>query len=113
MTGQTPGRRALLFVDNASSHGTPTNPPELQHAKLEFLPKNTTPLLQPLDPGMIACIKKHYKSLIAKRVVNLVDSGYTDNPYKVDVRKRRDVDTTYLDSRATRHHLQLLEKVSV
>ena len=86
MIGQTLDRCALLFADNVSSQGAPTNLPLLQHIKLEFLPKNTTSLLQPLDLGMIACIKKRYKSLIAKRVVNLVDSGYIDNLYKVDIR---------------------------
>ena len=86
MIGQTSGRLALLFVDNASSHGTPTNLLPLQHIQLEFLPKNTTPLLQTLDLGMIACIKKSYKSMIAKWAVNLIDSGYIDNPYKVDIR---------------------------
>ena len=84
--GQAPGRRDILFVDDASSHGTPTNLPELQHTKLEFIPYNTTPLLQRLDLGMVACIKKSYKSIIANKAVNLVDSGYLDSPYKIDIR---------------------------
>ena len=81
MIGQTQGQRDVLFVDNASSHGISTNTPLLQHAHLEFLPKNTTPLLQLLDQEMMASIKKRYKSMIAKRAVNLIDDGYIDNPY--------------------------------
>ena len=40
MIGQTPGRCALLFVDNASSHGTPTHLSELQHtSNSNFYPR--------------------------------------------------------------------------
>ena len=47
----------LLFLDNCPSH------PDLKFSniKLQFLPKNTTSHLQPLDKGVIAWIKNFYK----------------------------------------------------
>lgn len=69
--GQTPKRRALLFIDNASTHGTPTLQDILLHTRVEFFPKNTTPLLQPLDLGVMSCVKRRYKHRIAQRAVYL------------------------------------------
>ena len=36
---------------------------------------------------MIACIKRRYKSMIAKSSVNLFASGYVENLYKIEVGK--------------------------
>ena len=58
----------------------------MDNAYVESLPKNTTPILQPLNLGIIASIKKRYKHLIAQRAVDLVDSGHYDSIYKVDIR---------------------------
>ena len=44
------------------------------------------PLLQPLDLGVIACVKNQYKNMVAERAVNLLDAGYIDDPYKIDIR---------------------------
>ena len=109
MIGQTPGRRALLFVDNASPHRTPKNLPPLLHTHPEFLPKNTTPLLQPLDLGVIACVKNQYKSMVTKRAVNLLDAGYIDNPYKIDMRITGMWIYNIFESPAARLHSKLLD----
>ena len=82
MIGQNPGRRVLLFVDNASSHGTPMSLPPLPHTDLKILPKNTTPVLQPSDLCVIECVNSRYKIMVAEREVNLLDSGYLDDPTK-------------------------------
>ncbi|GFX27707.1 tigger transposable element-derived protein 1 [Trichonephila clavipes] len=48
--------KVLLIVDNSASH------PQLEHpnVQLVFLPPNTTILIQPLDQGIIANLKKYY-----------------------------------------------------
>lgn len=56
-------RKILLLVDNVSSRVRPTD--ELSHVRLEFLPKNTTSLLQPLDQGIICCTKRRFYDIKA------------------------------------------------
>lgn len=48
--------KILLIIDNAPGH------PHLNHPniQLEFLPPNTTSILQPLDQGIISTFKKYY-----------------------------------------------------
>ncbi|XP_058028028.1 tigger transposable element-derived protein 1-like isoform X3 [Ahaetulla prasina] len=58
--------RVLLLLDDAPGH-----PPHLgnlhPHVKVVYLPKNTTPLLQPMDQGAIATFKAHYlRATLAK-----------------------------------------------
>ena len=49
--------KVLLLLDNAPSHSTDLSHPNVQ---IEFLPPNTTSLLQPLDQGIIAAFKAYY-----------------------------------------------------
>jgi len=46
-------RKILFFVDNCSAHPEI----ELSNIKLQFLPENTTSLIQPLDQGIIKSFK--------------------------------------------------------
>ena len=48
-------------MDKASSHGRIENLPELANVDVLFLPKNTTSVLQPLEAGVIACVKQRYR----------------------------------------------------
>ncbi|KAK1937943.1 Tigger transposable element-derived protein 6 [Phytophthora citrophthora] len=57
------GRHILLLVDNVSSHKEPQVP--LSNVRMEFLPKNTTSVLQPLDQGVIACIKQRFNRIVS------------------------------------------------
>ncbi len=57
----TAGRRVALLVDNASCHGTYDTLPNLLHLEVLFLPKNSTSRTQPLDAGIIACIKRRFR----------------------------------------------------
>ncbi|KAE8883537.1 hypothetical protein PF005_g13141 [Phytophthora fragariae] len=66
-------RYVLLLVDNVSSHVTPSVP--LRNVKLEFLPKNTTSVLQPLDQGIIACIKSRFTRIKIEDSVNRYIAG--------------------------------------
>ena len=50
----------LLIIDNASYHNI--NNLVLTNIKVLFLPPNTTSHLQPLDNGIIAAVKKRYKT---------------------------------------------------
>ena len=53
-------RNILLIIDNASCLNI--NNLELTNIKVLFLPPNTTSHLQPLDNGIIAAVKKRYKT---------------------------------------------------
>ncbi|KAE9008553.1 hypothetical protein PR003_g14498 [Phytophthora rubi] len=49
-------RHILLLVDNASSHGETGLC--LKHIRVEKLPPNTTAKIQPIDQGIIFCVKR-------------------------------------------------------
>lgn len=65
--------KALLLVDNAPCH--PTNLSDLsENVRVEFLPKNTTALLQPMDQGIIATFKAYYLRRTFKKMIEAVDT---------------------------------------
>ena len=55
---QAEGRKVALIIVNC-----PVNPviEDLSHVKLAFLPPNTTSVSQPMDQGVIRCLKAHYR----------------------------------------------------
>lgn len=59
MRMQREKRHILLLVDNVSSHVRPLK--LLTNVRLEYLPANTTSVLQPLDQGIILCIKRGFQ----------------------------------------------------
>ncbi len=65
------GTKILLLLDNASSH--PDIARELTHICLEFLPPNTTSLIQPCDAGNIKNFKDFYRSYLCNRIVHLTE----------------------------------------
>ena len=83
---RTEGRKILLLVDNASVHGSEENHPVLSNVHLHFLPKNTTAILQPLDAGVIACVKKRYQKKQIERGIDLIEQGNLDSIYNVDLK---------------------------
>jgi len=60
------GRNVVLLVDNAPCHAIEDGM-RLLNTRVEFLPFNTTALVQPMDQGVIAAFKKRYKGLLARK----------------------------------------------
>lgn len=74
------GRKIILFVDNCSSH--PQISDRLSNIRIEFLPPNTTSLMQPLDQGIIRSFKTHYKKTIINKMIRNLDIG---EPFNITV----------------------------
>ena len=60
---QKEGRKIALVLDNCSSHPDIKG---LTHVKLVFLPPNTTAMTQPMDAGVIRCLKFYYRKNLAE-----------------------------------------------
>ena len=60
------GRKILLLLDNAGSHN---KLPSFSNVNIQFLPKNTTSVLQPMDQGIIRSLKCHYRKKLMKHVI--------------------------------------------
>ena len=59
--------------------------PVLPHVRVEYLPKNIRPTLQPMKHGVIACIGKCYKQKLKEHAVDLIDSSHSDSIPNVDM----------------------------
>ncbi|XP_054713519.1 tigger transposable element-derived protein 6-like [Uloborus diversus] len=66
-------RKVLLFMDQCPAH--PRDLPVFDHIKVVFLPANCTSKLQPLDLGIIRCVKVHYKKTLIRRYLAELESG--------------------------------------
>lgn len=66
------GRKILLYLDNVATHKVEYEP---KNITLRFFPPNTTALSQPMDQGVIANFKFHYKKLLLRDRVNRIDHG--------------------------------------
>lgn len=63
-------RKVLMFVHNCGANRHINN---LKAITLEFLPPNTTSVLQPMDQGVIKNLKLHYRSRLLNSVLLCVD----------------------------------------
>ncbi|KAI6654444.1 Tigger transposable element-derived protein 6-like [Oopsacas minuta] len=68
-------RHILVFLDNAPCYPRGVS---LINIKLIFLPANTTSVLQPLDQGIIQCMKLHYRKRLLRRVQSQINNGCED-----------------------------------
>lgn len=68
-----------MLMDNAASHRIPSIPFEkvhglnafrLSNVLVVYLPPNTTSKVQPLDAGIIATFKQHYRTHLLRRYLN-------------------------------------------
>ena len=63
------GRFILLLADNAPGHKEVT----LTNIHVEYMPKNTTSLIQPADAGIIKCFKGYYRNLTVQKCLYMVE----------------------------------------
>lgn len=78
-----PGFKVLLLLENFSGHGSIGCLPSLQAVKVHFLPGNTKSKLQPLDTGIIECLKKRYRIAQYNRALD-AQLNYSSDLYKID-----------------------------
>jgi hypothetical protein len=62
--------KVLLIVDNASCHNADINHPNI---KIIYFPPNCTPLIQPLDQGVIQTFKLHYTKKLFQNIFNRLE----------------------------------------
>ena len=63
--------KVALIIDNCLAHPIIEN---LSHVKLVFLPPNTTSVSQPLEQGVIRCLKTHSRKRLVKLILHSLDS---------------------------------------
>uniref|UniRef100_A0A0A1X5G3 Tigger transposable element-derived protein 6 n=1 Tax=Zeugodacus cucurbitae TaxID=28588 RepID=A0A0A1X5G3_ZEUCU len=66
-------RKVFLVVDNAACHKV--NGLSLDNVKIEFLPPNTTSVLQPLDQGVIHCFKIYCRQILIRKQILSIGKG--------------------------------------
>ena len=79
------GRPVLLLMDNAPGHFATF---ERGNVKVEFFPPNCTSWKQPCDMGIIAALKKRYKYLYLKDVLDFCDLDESVRIHKTEQGKR-------------------------
>lgn len=67
-------KKALLLLDNAPSH---PDADELVSESIcaKFLPANTTSLIQPMDQGVLESVKRRYKKLLLRKIIEEDEHG--------------------------------------
>lgn len=70
-------KKILLLVDNAGPHGK--TPPDLSNITIKYLPPNTTSHLQPLDAGIIAAFKAHYRKFLLFHLISQYDGNIPES----------------------------------
>ncbi|KAK3098872.1 hypothetical protein FSP39_023876 [Pinctada imbricata] len=92
-------RKILLFVDNCSAHPK-GSADRLANIKMEFLPPNTTSIIQPCDQGIIRNLKFYYRSEVIRRIIGNIDN--TEMTANELARKLTLLDAVHLLRRAWR-----------
>lgn len=80
---QKNSRMVVLFVDNCPAH--PKNIPGLQNVRVEFLPPNSTSVLQPMDQGVIKVLKQHYRKRLVQRFLIDMEQKRNVKPASVNL----------------------------
>lgn len=73
--GQTAGRKVLLLLHACSVHDS-ENTPLLLNVVLHYLQPNAVQFSQPLEAGVIDCIKTMFKRRLLLRVLDNIDIGF-------------------------------------
>jgi hypothetical protein len=74
-------RKIWLFVDNCSTHPFIN----LSNIKLVFLPPNTTSRLQPMDQGIIHCLKSYYRRKFVQKLIAIIDAKQIPTAKSIDL----------------------------
>ena len=77
--------KVLLVIDNFIGHKLPEEEMDDGDFKIIFLPPNTSPLIQPMDQGIISKLKKKFRRKLLQRVFeyeNGVSEFYADYDIK-------------------------------
>ena len=69
---QVERRKVALIIDNGLTHSIIEHP---SHIKLVFLPPSNISASQPMDQGVIRCLKAHYSKLLVKLILRSLDSN--------------------------------------
>ena len=79
-------RNIVMLLDNAPTHIPPNTTKKtlmgfdvyrLSNVTIIFLPANTTSIVQPLDQGIIAAYKAHYRAHLVQHIIHELDSDAT------------------------------------
>lgn len=65
-------RKILLLIDNCPAH---PKVPNLRFIQVVFFPPNVTAVLQPMDQGVIRCLKAYYKKQLIVKVITAIDNN--------------------------------------
>lgn len=68
------GRKVIFFVDNCPAHPKDIQS-KLKSIELAFFPPNMTSKLQPLDQGIIRCLKAHYRNRVLKEAIFRIEKN--------------------------------------
>ncbi|KAI9317889.1 hypothetical protein BX666DRAFT_2026298 [Dichotomocladium elegans] len=82
------GKKILLLMDNATSHVKLDV--EFKHIVLCMLPPNTTSHFQPLDAGIINCVKVKYQSQLMIQALGKIQRHSYENVYKIGLKQALD-----------------------
>lgn len=76
-------RKILLLVDNCTAHPHLDN---LKNIQLEYLPTNTTSLVQPMDMGIIKNLKTLYRTKLVNYILDCIDENlFTSNTTAMEI----------------------------
>jgi hypothetical protein len=62
-------KHIIIFLDNAACHPKL----DISNIKLAWVPPNTTSIIQPMDQGIIYCVKLYYRRLLMQSLIANVD----------------------------------------
>lgn len=77
----TKQKKIVLFEDICTAHPLM---PHLLNIKLVFLTPNTTLITQPMDQGVIKCLKSAYRKLLVKKMMTHMEEA-PEKPFPINI----------------------------
>ena len=81
-------RKVLLFIDNCPAHNLMGN---FTNIEIQFLPPNTTSVLQPMDQGVINSFKSHYRRRLVNRYLAAIENREDVNSIRINIKQAIDM----------------------